>query len=176
MGFQDAIRAGLRQYATFAGRASRSEYWYFALFIVLGAAGLSIVDSILFGDDPATGKPRHVISALFQLATVVPLLAVGWRRMHDSGRPGWYNLLPMLVSIGIVVLLLGGAAMVGMAGMMPHPGPQAQGGMAAAGLLAGGIFVVTLMVLQLALALLMLWWLTRPSDPDANAYGPPPKP
>ena len=138
MGFQDAIRAGLRQYATFAGRASRSEYWYFALFIVLGAAG--------------------------------------WRRMHDSGRPGWYNLLPMLVSIGIVVLLLGGAAMVGMAGMMPHPGPQAQGGMAAAGLLAGGIFVVTLMVLQLALALLMLWWLTRPSDPDANAYGPPPKP
>jgi len=90
MDFVPAIQSCLRQYATFSGRAARSEYWWFFLFQVLVLVGASIVSDLLY--------------ALASLALLLPSLAVGARRLHDIGRSGWWQLL-LLTGIGILLLL-----------------------------------------------------------------------
>ena len=75
------------RYATFEGRARRQEYWNFALIsfgisIVLGVVGALI------------GLP--IISSLYSLAVLVPTIAAGVRRLHDTGRSGWWLLVPIL--------------------------------------------------------------------------------
>ena len=90
MDFVQAIKTCLGQYATFSGRASRSEYWWFFLFQVLVMV--------------ATGMLGDVINGLASLALLLPALAVGTRRLHDIGRTGWWQLL-LLPGIGFFVLL-----------------------------------------------------------------------
>ena len=85
-----AIKAGLGQYATFSGRAKRSEFWWFFLFQVL-----VMVAASMLGD---------VINGIASLALLLPALAVGARRLHDIGRTGWWQLL-LLSGIGFLVLL-----------------------------------------------------------------------
>lgn len=90
MDFVQAIKSCLGQYATFSGRASRSEYWWFFLFQVL-----VMVAASMLGD---------VINGIASLALLLPALAVGARRLHDIGRTGWWQLL-LLSGIGFLVLL-----------------------------------------------------------------------
>ena len=90
MDFVQAIKSCLGQYATFSGRASRSEYWWFFLFQVLVMV--------------ATGMLGDVINGIASLALLLPALAVGARRLHDIGRTGWWQLL-LLTGIGFLVLL-----------------------------------------------------------------------
>ncbi len=90
MNFGQAISVCLSNYATFTGRASRSEFWWFFLFQIL----ISIAGSML-GD---------VVSGLVALGLLLPGLAVGTRRLHDIGKSGWWQLL-MLTGIGLLVLI-----------------------------------------------------------------------
>ncbi|MFZ3125466.1 MAG: DUF805 domain-containing protein [Acidovorax sp.] len=90
MDFVQSVQSCLGQYATFSGRASRSEYWWFFLFQVV----VMIIASML-GD---------VVYSLASLALLLPALAVGTRRLHDIGRTGWWQLL-LLTGIGFLVLL-----------------------------------------------------------------------
>jgi len=83
----DAVRSVLNKYATFGGRASRSEYWYWVLAIVI----VSIVLNIIGGQIPML----TLLSTLFSLATLVPSIAVAIRRMHDVGKSGWFILIPL---------------------------------------------------------------------------------
>ncbi|MEM0946999.1 MAG: DUF805 domain-containing protein [Pseudomonadota bacterium] len=154
MTFRDAIKACFGNYATFTGRAARPEYWWFVLFVILGVVAAGFVDAVLFGDmqvGPAAG--------LFQLVTLLPFLAVGWRRMQDTGRPGWMIFLPMIVSVAFIFLSVMGFA--------NGPAPNFNGS-------SGGARFAILGALQFVASVLILWWLTRPSDPSANAYGPNP--
>ena len=80
MNFQTAIRSGFQNYANFKGRASRAEYWWWALFTVILSILLSSIDSSL-GD-------------LGSLVTLLPSIAVAIRRVHDVDRAGWFILLP----------------------------------------------------------------------------------
>jgi len=91
MSFVQAVQVCLRKYVDFEGRASRSEFWWFALFqfIVL------VVASML----------GRTIYTVVVLALVLPSLAVGARRLHDIGKSGWYMLLHLLPLIGILVLI-----------------------------------------------------------------------
>lgn len=82
MSFQAAIRSGFQNFATFTGRASRSAYWWWFLF----SAIVSIVASS-FGD---------LLSIIVSLGLVLPSLAVGWRRMHDTGHGGFWSLVPIV--------------------------------------------------------------------------------
>ena len=78
MGFGEAIQSVFSKYATFSGRARRSEYWYFVLLQV-------IVTAVLNGLYSATESVAFsTILVLFDLALLVPSLAVCWRRLHDS--------------------------------------------------------------------------------------------
>jgi len=101
MDFQTAIRTVLKEkYATFSGRASRSEYWWFALFSIIASAVLGIIDATIFGN--ANGG---ILGTIFSLAVLVPSIAVGVRRLHDLGRSGWWLLIVLIPLIGILVLL-----------------------------------------------------------------------
>ena len=90
MNFGQAISVCLSKYATFTGRASRPEFWWFFLFQIL----ISIAASML-GD---------VIAGLVSLGLLLPALAVGTRRLHDTGKSGWWQLI-MLTVIGLLVLI-----------------------------------------------------------------------
>lgn len=94
----------LKQYATFSGRARRPEYWYFVLIYLLIFIVLSIADAITGSFDADTGI--GLLGGLFALGMLVPWLAVGARRLHDTDRSGWWLLLVLLPVIGPVVLLV----------------------------------------------------------------------
>ena len=90
----------LRKYATFSGRARRKEYWMFALINILIMLGLTIVEGTSGVTDGG------VLSALYSLAVVIPSIAVTVRRLHDTGRSGWWILLPLIPVLGAFVLLV----------------------------------------------------------------------
>ena len=90
MDFVSAIKSCLGQYATFSGRAVRSEFWWFFLFQIV-----AVVVASLLGD---------MVSTIVSLALLLPGLAVGARRLHDIGRTGWWQLLS-LTGIGFLLLL-----------------------------------------------------------------------
>ncbi len=101
MGFQEAVRSALSKYLVIEGRALRSEYWYFALFGLLGGIVLGIVDTIVFA-----GSGMTPLSSLFSLALFIPSITVGVRRLHDRDMSGWWMLLMLIPFIGILVLII----------------------------------------------------------------------
>lgn len=180
MNFPQSIRTCLSKYVTFSGRAARSEYWWFVLFGLLANLAAGVLDAAFFDTDfvetvnTATEKSASVnsdgpIASLISLALFLPGLAVGWRRMHDMGRSGLFLIYPVLVMLGIGTFLAFSAGLVGAS--------QAAFGLSAVTSALGGltfmVLIPALIVLLLA-PLLVLWWLTRPSQPGANQYGPNP--
>ena len=113
MGFTEAIRTCLQEkYATFQGRASRSEYWYFMLFCVLGYLVLGLGGTVLAGgfgqiDSGNFSYMAFMPVGLFFLAMFLPSLSVGVRRLHDRDMSGWWYLGFIVASnipfVGIVV-------------------------------------------------------------------------
>lgn len=88
MRFADAVSSCFKKYATFKGRARRSEFWWWQLFYCL----ISLLSPIPF------------VGNLFVLAILLPSLAVSARRLHDIGRSGWWLLLPCCTSLAVVAL------------------------------------------------------------------------
>jgi uncharacterized membrane protein YhaH (DUF805 family) len=105
MSFQDAVRTCLQQkYVDFSGRARRSEYWYFVLFYVIVSVVAGIIDGILGTRGTAGGT--GLVGAIVSLALLLPGLGVGVRRLHDTGRSGWWILIGLIPLIGAIVLLV----------------------------------------------------------------------
>ena len=171
MTFPDAIRTCFRKYVTFSGRATRPEYWYFILFVFLGRIVAEMADGVLFGFStvPVSETDFEIegpepISALFFLVILLPMLAAGWRRMHDTGRSGLYLLYPILVWIGIGTF----ANLVGVTG------PLLAGDLATAFGGVVGIIMILSIIIAIFSPLIVIWWLTRPTQPGPNTYGPNP--
>jgi uncharacterized membrane protein YhaH (DUF805 family) len=82
----------LKQYSDFNGRARRKEYWMFFLFNVLIVFILGLIEGYF---DLFATTDESVIGGIYQLAVFIPSLAVGMRRMHDVGKPGWYVFIPI---------------------------------------------------------------------------------
>ena len=106
-----AIRAVLRNYTGFSGRAARPEYWWFAAFTFTAGLALMIIDLVT-----GTGG----LWTLFTLGTFLPSLAVTFRRLHDTGRAAWWLLIVLIPFLGPVVLVVRAAT----AG---DPGPNKYG-------------------------------------------------
>ena len=102
MGFQDAVRTVFSKYATISGRASRSEYWWWILFVVLAQIALGIVDSVLFG---SSVESPGFLGGIFALAVFLPSICVAGRRLHDRDMSAWWLLLYLIPLIGFLVLL-----------------------------------------------------------------------
>ncbi|AXI46642.1 DUF805 domain-containing protein [Sulfitobacter sp. SK012] len=169
MGFTQSVKICLSKYVVFSGRARRSEYWWFVLFVILVSIGLAVLDTTLFGVDPETGQGSNLLNSLFQLAVLLPMLAAGWRRLHDTGRPGWYLLLPVAFSIATMVMLLTGVVVFSALETGVEDPEVLRGPAAFLG--ASGLMIMS--VIQLVLSVLMIWWLSRPSQEGTNEYGAP---
>jgi uncharacterized membrane protein YhaH (DUF805 family) len=107
MSFIDAIKSYFNNYATFKGRARRSEFWFTVLFTFLVSAALSIVfpgpTEMVWGMEV---EQTSAAENLWSLATIVPSLAVTWRRLHDVGRSGKYFFFILIPIAGIIMLLI----------------------------------------------------------------------
>ncbi|MCG5238123.1 DUF805 domain-containing protein [Xanthobacter oligotrophicus] len=99
MNIQAAVSTCMSKYATFSGRASRSEFWWFQLAVVVFGWGLQISSSNMLGQ-----KAAAIASLIYSLAAFIPQIAVGSRRLHDIGKSGWWQLL-LLTGIGFLPLV-----------------------------------------------------------------------
>jgi uncharacterized membrane protein YhaH (DUF805 family) len=100
----DWFLGALRKYAVFEGRARRREYWWFVLFVIVISIVLAIVDSMMGTYNSEIGY--GIIGGIFALAMLIPSLAVGARRLHDTGRSGWWLLIGLIPLIGAIVLIV----------------------------------------------------------------------
>ncbi|WP_171208976.1 MULTISPECIES: DUF805 domain-containing protein [unclassified Ruegeria] len=175
MTFSDAIRTCFSKFFTFSGRASRPEYWFFFLFIFIWNIIAGIIDWQFFtqvstsqtdSSTSVTATSSQPVQSIVGLIVFFPHLAVAWRRMHDTGRSGLFALLPILLILGAFAVLIFG---IGLASSFQHGG-SLDILFTRATLL---IVIPTLIVLFVS-PLLVLWWLTRPSQPGPNKYGPNP--
>lgn len=116
MTFGAAVQSCLSKYATFSGRAPRSEFWWFWVFCILVEFAALVASAVLLSGSVVTGSAtssmqgwfvfvsQSWLSGLVHLALILPSLAVAVRRLHDVGRSGWWFLL-VFVPLGILVLL-----------------------------------------------------------------------
>ncbi len=93
MKIQESVETCItKQYADFIGTATRSEFWWFVLFLIVVQVLLGVVS--------------HVLAYIFALATLVPYLAVGTRRLRDTGRSPWWWLISLVPIVGGIVLIV----------------------------------------------------------------------
>jgi len=90
MTFQESVRTCFAKYFDFSGDAARSEYWWFVLFIVVVGFALAAVS--------------RTLSGIFSLLTVIPAISAATRRLHDTNRSGWWQLIAFFPVIGTLVL------------------------------------------------------------------------
>jgi uncharacterized membrane protein YhaH (DUF805 family) len=120
MGFGEAIKVCFGKYATFAGRARRSEFWWFALFNLIVTAVLNLVDNavglvISLGSQGAetagglvtfSSSNLGILSSVWFIIVFLPYLSVTVRRLHDTGRSGWWWWIILVPCVGFIVLLV----------------------------------------------------------------------
>ena len=97
MGIQEAVSTCFAKYAGFEGRASRSEYWFWALFVFLVAVVLTLVGGIALGWESGGSG---LLAGIFILVTILPGLAVTIRRLHDTDHSGWWFFIQLVPVIG----------------------------------------------------------------------------
>ncbi len=91
--FNDA----LKKYATFEGRATRTQYWMYILFYTIFSIVLNIVDYVL---------GTFFLSTIFGLGLLIPSISICTRRLHDTGRSGWWQLVLLIPLLGVIVILI----------------------------------------------------------------------
>jgi uncharacterized membrane protein YhaH (DUF805 family) len=102
----------LRRYAQFVGRAGRAEFWWFVLASFIISAVLNLLGQ--------ASDVLYVLGFVYSLAVLVPSIAVGVRRLHDTGRSGWWILIGLVPLVGLIVLIVFFAG-------QGHPGPNQYG-------------------------------------------------
>ncbi len=109
MNFTAAIRSFWSRFADFKGRSRRSEYWYVQLFLVVTNLAVAGIDLALMDGDVdrfiANGG-GGIVGLIWVFATIVPALAVLIRRLHDTGKTGWWALVGFIPFVGAIVLLV----------------------------------------------------------------------
>ena len=146
--FIDAIKLGFQNYFKFKGRSTRSEYWWWVLFIVLAGIPLTLIDRGLSPYD--YDNQNGVLSGLFELATLIPSLSLGVRRLHDINKSGWW-LLMWLSSLLIIPIIL---------------------------LVVMGIwlwFILLLIIPMTVPMIILLVWAAKRGETNTNKYGPDPQ-
>mgnify|MGYP000508853868 CR=1 FL=1 len=102
MNFQTSIKTCFNKYAVFSGRASRSEFWFFVLFGLLGGIISSIIDIMILSYPFEENGP---INLIFTVALMIPSISVAARRLHDINKSGWWQLLWITIIGGILLII-----------------------------------------------------------------------
>jgi uncharacterized membrane protein YhaH (DUF805 family) len=186
MSFTDAIQMCFRKYVTFSGRATRSEFWNFVLFLLLGSIIAVVLNSLIFGPEivlrykaDANGQPigdpigktiqynGGIFGTIFGLACLLPWLSVSWRRMHDIGKAGYWPFLLLLFWILAIFVTI--ALVKGPSEMISN---LSETGETKASI---GIYDAFFFIGYIAILITNIRWLSRPSQPGSNRYGPGPQ-
>lgn len=93
-----------KKYACFSGRARRQEYWMFVLFNFIAGIIIGVIAGVLVSVTNVTAFAY--LGSIYNLAVLIPGFAVHFRRLHDTGRSGWWWLLAFIPIIGWIVLLV----------------------------------------------------------------------
>lgn len=106
-----AVVRFFKKYATFSGRASRSEYWWIALITAVVVVITSIISTLVADGDlvaanTASGDPGDILYYVWTVATLVPSLAVAVRRLHDIDKSGWWMLIGFVPLVGWIFLIV----------------------------------------------------------------------
>ncbi|WP_444996664.1 DUF805 domain-containing protein [Aliikangiella sp. IMCC44359] len=89
--------AALKKYADFTGRARRKEYWMFILFYIIFYFVAAIIDTVI---------GTFIITSVFALGMLIPSISAAARRLHDTSRSGWWQLIVLIPIIGSIVLIV----------------------------------------------------------------------
>ena len=158
MNMIEAVQSCLKKYVGFSGRARRSEYWYWVLATFIIAVILAIIEAVLGLSTEGDGP----LSNLFNLAIFLPGLAVSFRRLHDTGRSGWWigGFYLGLLIFGIIIALIIGVDYA--SGDFDN--------------IDGFGFILILLILAVfAYAIMLLVFMCQDSHDGPNKYGPNPK-
>lgn len=101
--FVDAVKRAFSNYCCFTGRASRSEYWWFALFQILVSWILTLPLTVILGSDSIVPS---IVGYIWNLVVLLPALGLQFRRLHDTGRSGWNICWGFLPIVGWIILLI----------------------------------------------------------------------
>ena len=156
----------LQHYADFNGRARRSEYWFFQLFNFLIAIGIYLIVLAIKG---VTGVNLGFLNSVYSLAVLIPSLAVSARRLHDTNRSGWWQLLTFATTLITFVLMLIFIYPLFTNGMNEHAFSIC---MEQKGLL---VLLCISIMFHLAAGFLLLVWYCFDSQQGVNRFGPNPK-
>lgn len=158
MGFGEAIKTCFSKYFTISGRARRSEYWYFYLFTFILGIVAGIIDVAL-----GLGGDIGLLGTIASLATFIPTITAQVRRLHDTGRSGWWvgGALIAFIVFGVVIGATFGAIGV------EDPSDMFAGTV--------GVLFIVFAIAVLIYAITMLVFMCLDSEPGTNKYGPSPK-
>jgi uncharacterized membrane protein YhaH (DUF805 family) len=109
MNFGSALKSFWTNYTNFKGRARRSEYWFVQLFLVIVNLAAAVIDFALMDGDVerfVANGGGGIVGLILILATIIPAIAVLIRRLHDTGRSGWWALIGLIPLAGAIVLLV----------------------------------------------------------------------
>lgn len=160
MSFGEAIKSVFSKYATFSGRARRSEFWYFFLFNLLVSFVLNLIPHFT------------IVSGLWALAILIPSLAVMVRRLHDIGKSGWtylYFLIPSLLFIGYWFYLI--FQYIGAGYNLDEESVAA----IITSNSSASLITCILLLVSLIAAIIFIVLMARDSQPGENKWGPNPK-
>ena len=150
MNFQNAIKTCIKKkYANFSGRASKSEYWWFFLFCILAGVASQLLDVVVLGQ--SIWVNYGTINIIVNLILIIPILSAGARRLHDTNKSGWWQLLGL---IGLAISYY-------------------QKDMLTKGLITSSYFILSF--LALGTYILLIVWLASKGEKKKNRFGPPVK-
>jgi uncharacterized membrane protein YhaH (DUF805 family) len=145
--WQNFVDTVTNHYLDFNGRVGRAQYWYYILVVFVLAIGVWLVGSVT----------TRALSSLFSLALLLPNLGMTVRRLHDTGKPGIWVLLPLIP--GVLMIVLGSLAVLG--GVFGF-------------LLFIAAFAMIIWLLWLAAMAVLIYFCAQPGQAGDNLYGPPP--
>ena len=140
-----AIKTCFKKYFVFKGRAKRSEYWWFFLFYILAGVASQLLDVVVLGQ--SFWINYGPINTIVNLILIIPILSAGARRLHDTNRSGWWQLL-ILIVLAVVYY---------------------QKGMLTKGLITSSYFILSF--LALGTYILLIVWLASKGDKKKNKFG-----
>ena len=162
MNFGEAIKSVFSKYATFSGRARRSEFWYFFLLNALVVLVLSLIPFLSF------------LSFIWALGIIIPFLAVTVRRFHDIGKSGWYYLIPAIPALAYVGYIFYFVFMA----IRDMGDSYTEQGALYEYITSNTSALTTMAILGLvAFVTWIIWivWMAKDSEPGENQWGPNPK-
>ena len=174
----EAVVQGFRKYADFGGRATRDEFWWWGVFIVIASAVFSVIDRLI-----GLGS---ALETLFTLAILLPTLAVTARRLHDIGKTGWWQL--GWYAVNITAWLVAGIMYL-VAAAIEYGTRDASGGWSLDGddidwgnsgeflvsFPPSLIVLIAAIVITLASIVWAIVWMVRKGGSGENRFGPDPR-